>query len=50
MFCLCTFAVFLNVSVLPCALRLFYKNFDTIHVYIISMTFADLFIGIIIFL
>uniref|UniRef100_A0A914N9C1 G_PROTEIN_RECEP_F1_2 domain-containing protein n=1 Tax=Meloidogyne incognita TaxID=6306 RepID=A0A914N9C1_MELIC len=45
MFCLCTFAVFLNVSVIHSALRLFQKNFDTIHVYIISMTIADLLIG-----
>nr|CAD2178226.1 unnamed protein product [Meloidogyne enterolobii] len=44
MFCLCTFAVFLNVSVIHSALRLFQKNFDTIHVYIISMTIADLLI------
>ncbi|CAK5083555.1 unnamed protein product [Meloidogyne enterolobii] len=46
MFCLCTFAVFLNVSVIHSALRLFQKNFDTIHVYIISMTIADLLIDI----
>uniref|UniRef100_A0A1I8B899 G_PROTEIN_RECEP_F1_2 domain-containing protein n=1 Tax=Meloidogyne hapla TaxID=6305 RepID=A0A1I8B899_MELHA len=45
MFCLCIFAIFLNVSVIHSALRLFQKNFDTIHIYIISMTIADLLIG-----
>ncbi|KAF7636322.1 G_PROTEIN_RECEP_F1_2 domain-containing protein [Meloidogyne graminicola] len=44
MFCLCTFAVFLNISVINSAIHLFKRNFDTIHVYIISMTIADLFI------
>lgn len=45
MFILSTCAIFLNLFIGHCALRLLHRTKDTIHVYILSMAIADLFIG-----
>ena len=45
MFILSTSAIFLNLFIGHCALRLLRRTKDTIHVYILSMAIADLLVG-----